>query len=91
MVGGFGVAADQSFLGPQILTSATKKVDRAVFLAIQSVQQGRFRGGDAVYGLKEGGVGLGKISSRIPRSEVKQLQQIQSLIVAGKIRPPKTF
>src|SRR5690242_3452462 len=90
-VWGIGVDADQSFLGPQILTSATKKVDRAVFLAIQSVQQGRFRGGDAVYGLKEGGVGLGKISARIPRSEVKAVQQIQSLIVAGKIRPPKTI
>ena len=44
---GIGVDADQSFLGPHILTSATKKVDRAVFLAITSVQQGRFHGGDA--------------------------------------------
>jgi basic membrane protein A and related proteins len=90
-VWGIGVDADQSFLGAQILTSATKKVDRAVFLAIQSVKDGRFRGGDAVYGLKEGGVGLGKISARIPRSEVKAVQQIQSLIVAGKIRAPKTI
>ena len=40
-----------------ILTSATKKVDRAVFLAMQAVQQGRFNGGNAVYGLGEGGVG----------------------------------
>jgi basic membrane protein A len=89
-VWGIGVDADQSFLGPQILTSATKKVDRAVFLAIQSVAQGRFHGGDAVYGLKEGGVGLGKISPRVPRSEVKAVDQIRSLIIAGKIRPPKT-
>src|SRR5215471_5261284 len=44
-VWGIGVDADQSFLGPQILTSATKKVDRAVFLAVQSVQKGSFRGG----------------------------------------------
>src|SRR4051794_14765345 len=89
-VWGIGVDADQSFLGPHILTSATKKVDRAVFLAIKAVKDGRFRGGDAVYGLKEGGVGLGKISARIPRSEVKAVDQIRSLIVAGKIRPPKT-
>jgi basic membrane protein A len=88
-VWGIGVDADQSFLGSQILTSATKKVDRAVFLAIQSVGQGRFHGGDAVYGLKEGGVGLGKISPRVPRSEVKAVQLIQSLIIAGKLRPPK--
>jgi hypothetical protein len=42
-----------------------------------------------VYGLKEGGVGLGKISPRVPRSEVKAVQLIQSLIIAGKLRPPK--
>ena len=34
-VWGIGVDADQSFLGAQILTSATKKVDRAVFLGDQ--------------------------------------------------------
>ena len=90
-VWGIGVDADQSFLGRHVLTSATKKVDRAVFLAIQSVVEGKFRGGDAVYGLKEGGVGLGKISSRIPRSEVAKVKQIERLIVAGKIRPPKVL
>jgi basic membrane protein A and related proteins len=89
-VWGIGVDADQSFLGPHILTSATKKVDRAVFLAIQSVQQGRFHGGDAVYGLEQGGVGLGKISPRVARSEVAAVKRIQAQIVAGKIQPPKT-
>jgi basic membrane protein A len=87
-VWGIGVDADQSFLGPHILTSATKKVDRAVFLAIQSVQQGRFHGGNAVYSLAQGGVGLGKISPRVPRSEVAAVTRIQAQIVAGKIRPP---
>jgi basic membrane protein A len=90
-VWGIGVDADQSFLGPHVLTSATKKVDRAVFLAIQSVAQGRFRGGDAVYGLKEGGVGLGRISPRVPRSEVAAVNRIKAQIVAGKIRPPKVL
>jgi len=89
-VWGIGVDADQSFLGPHILTSATKKVDRAVYLAIQSVVRGKFRGGDAVYGLKEGGVGLGKISPRVPKSEVAAVRRIQAQIIAGKIRPPKT-
>jgi basic membrane protein A and related proteins len=88
-VWGIGVDADQSFLGPHILTSATKKVDRAVYLAIKSVKDGTFRGGNAVYGLKEGGVGLGKISRRVPRSEVAALRRIQAQLVAGKIVPPK--
>jgi basic membrane protein A and related proteins len=89
-VWGVGVDADQSFLGPHILTSATKKVDRAVFLAIKSVKDGTFKGGNAVYGLEQGGVGLGKISPRVPRSEVAAVRRIQTAILAGKIRPPKT-
>ena len=90
-VWGIGVDADQSYLGPQILTSATKKVDRAVYLAILSVKEGRFHGGNAVYGLERGGVGLGKISPRVPRSEVAAVKRIEAQIIAGKIRPPKTL
>ena len=88
-VWGIGVDSDQSFLGAQILTSATKKVDRAVFLAIKSVADGRFHGGNAVYGLEDSGVGLGKISPRVPKAEVAALNRIQAQIVAGKIVPPK--
>ncbi|HKP18987.1 MAG TPA: BMP family ABC transporter substrate-binding protein [Gaiellaceae bacterium] len=90
-VWGIGVDADQSNLGPHILTSATKKVDRAVFLAIQSLKAGKFRGGDAVYGLAQGGVGLGKISPKVPKSEVAAVKRIQAQIVAGKITIPKVF
>jgi basic membrane protein A and related proteins len=89
-VWGIGVDADQSFLGPHILTSATKKVDRAVYLAIKSVKDGKFRGGNAVYGLKQAGVGLGKISPRIPRSEVAAVNRIEAQIIAGRIVPPKS-
>jgi basic membrane protein A len=87
-VWGIGVDADQSFLGPHILTSATKKVDRAVFLTISAVRSGTFRGGNAVYGLAQGGVGLGKISARVPKSEVTAVERIRSLIVRGRIVPP---
>jgi basic membrane protein A len=87
-VWGIGVDADQSFLGPHILTSATKKVDRAVFLAISAVRNGTFRGGNAVYGLAQGGVGLGKISARVPESEIAAVARIRSLIVRGRIVPP---
>lgn len=88
-VWGIGVDSDQSFLGPHILTSATKKVDRAVYLAIKSVVNGRFHGGNAVYGLEDGGVGLGKISPRVPRSEVAAVNRIRAQIVAGNLVPPK--
>jgi basic membrane protein A len=37
-VWGIGVDADQSFLGPHVLTSAQKKVDEGVFRTIKSVR-----------------------------------------------------
>jgi basic membrane protein A len=87
---GIGVDADQSFLGPHILTSATKKVDHAVFLAIKDVADGKFNGGDVVYGLKEGGVGLGKISPKVPQNEIDAVDKVKDQIIAGKITPPTT-
>ena len=85
-VWGIGVDADQSFLGPHILTSATKRVDTAVFLAIKSVQDGKFKGGNVTYGLKDNGVALGKISPKVPQADVKKIQQIRADIIAGKIK-----
>jgi basic membrane protein A len=85
-VWGIGVDADQSFLGPHILTSATKRVDTAVFRAIQSVKNGTFKGGNVTYGLKDNGVGLGKISPRVPKSEVRKVKAIEKKIATGKIK-----
>jgi basic membrane protein A and related proteins len=85
-VWGIGVDADQSYLGPQVLTSAEKKVDRAVFLTIKDVKDGTFKGGvDKVYGLKANGVGLGKISPKVPASEVEKVKQIRQQIISGQI------
>ena len=81
-----GVDADQSYIDPRhVLTSATKHVDVAVFKAIQSVVNGTFKGGNAVYGLKDNGVGLGKINPRVPKSEVAAVEKIRQEIVSGKI------
>jgi basic membrane protein A len=85
-VWGIGVDADQSFLGPFILTSAQKRVDQAVFLTIQDVLKGRFKGGrNAIYGLKDDGVGLGKISPKVPQTEIKAVDGVKKEIVSGKI------
>ena len=86
-VWGIGVDADQSFLGPHILTSAVKRVDTAVFLAIKSVVEGRFEGGsNLVFGLKQNGVGIGKISPKVPKSEVAAVNKVRADIVSGKIK-----
>ncbi len=81
-----GVDADQSYIDPKhVLTSATKHVDVAVFKAIQAVVNGSFHGGNAVYGLKDDGVGLGKINPRVPKSEVAAVDKIRAEIVSGKL------
>src|SRR5438105_752421 len=82
-----GVDSDQSFLDPKhVLTSATKRVDVAVYKAIQSVVNGTFHGGNVVYGLKDNGVGVGKINPAVPQSEVAQVNRIKAEIIAGKIK-----
>src|SRR5437660_787934 len=85
-VWGIGVDADQSFLGPHILTSAVKRVDTAVFLAIKSVVDGKFKGGNIVFGLKDNGVAIGKISPKVPKSEVAAVNKVRAEIISGKIK-----
>ncbi len=89
---GIGVDNDQRFLGPHIMTSARKKVDQAVFLAIKAAKAGKFKGGkDVVYGLKNGGVALGKYGAgncAVPAAWTKAVNVIAKQIIAGKIKPP---
>jgi basic membrane protein A and related proteins len=85
-VWGIGVDADQSFLGAHILTSAVKRVDTAVFDAIKLVVDGKFKGGNIVFGLKDNGVGIGKISPKVPQSEVAKVNQVRADIISGKIK-----
>ena len=85
-VWGIGVDADQSFLGPEVLTSALKRVDAAVFQTIQSVQKGTFRGGtNAVFGLDRDGVGVGRISARVASSARDRLAAVEQKIRSHKL------
>jgi basic membrane protein A len=85
-VWGIGVDADQSFLGPYVLTSAKKGVDSAVFLTIKALTNGTFTGGrNSVFGLDQDGVGLGTVSPRANRADVKATLDIEKEIIAGKI------
>jgi len=95
---GIGVDADQGYLGNHVLTSATKKVDVAVFTTIAAAKANgaKFRTGyDAIFSVKNGGVGYGKISTRVSAALKTQLAGIQKQIVSGKIvvrrqSPPAT-
>jgi basic membrane protein A and related proteins len=86
-VWGVGVDADQGFLGSYILTSALKGVDEAVYLSIKDAKGGHFKGGqDAVYGLQQKGVGLGKFSPKAPKGIEAKTKRIEAQIIAGKIK-----
>jgi basic membrane protein A len=85
-----GVDADQSYLGSQIITSALKKVDVAVFNAIKSVQDNSYKGGaDIVSDLNNDGVGIGKISAA-GQKYASKVKPIEDQIRNGQITPPDT-
>jgi basic membrane protein A and related proteins len=82
---GIGVDADQGYLGPQVFTSALKKVDVAVLNAIKGVQEDKYTGGqDVLNNVKSGGIGYGKLNSAAEKY-ADQVQQVQEDIAAGKI------
>jgi basic membrane protein A and related proteins len=91
-VWGIGVDADQAFLGDHVLTSALKKVDEAVYQAIQSQAEGSFAGGSVtLFGLAEEGVGLGEFSPNADQAAIDEaLAQVQG-IVDGSITVPDTL
>ncbi len=85
-VWGIGVDADQSFLGSHVLTSALKGVDSAVFLTIQSVQDGAFEGGkNVVFGIDQEGVGLGTLSPDADADAVSDVEGVEQELADGEI------
>jgi basic membrane protein A len=88
---GIGLDVDQSGVGPEVITSAVKKVDQAVFLTIKDVSYGKYAGGtDRIFSLKDGGVGLGKVSAKVPSSIKAKLVKVTAAIKAGRIKIPST-
>jgi basic membrane protein A and related proteins len=94
-VWGIGVDADQSFLGPHVLTSALKRVDQAVYdKIVQFVKNPNgFKGGNEdTYSVKNNGVGYGTLSKALPASVRAQYTAsstaLMKLLASGKVKPP---
>jgi basic membrane protein A len=86
-VWGIGVDADQSSLGPHVLTSARKGVDSAVFLTAKAAQEGKFvGGGNAIFGLDQNGVGLGKFSPKANASDIAATMKIEKQVTDVTIK-----
>ena len=85
-VEGIGVDADQAYLGPQIMTSALKKVDVAVFDTIKSVQDNKFaKGTDTVFDLKVNGTGFGKTNAEGAKYQ-SDVEGVAEKIKSGEIK-----
>jgi basic membrane protein A len=86
---GIGVDADQGYLGRHVLTSATKKVDVAVFKTIEAAKSGRAKFAtnfNAIFTVKNGGVGYGNLSAAVQPSWRKALAGVRLQIASGKIK-----
>ena len=82
---GIGVDADQGYLGPQVFTSALKKVDVAVLNAIKGVQDDKYTGGqDVINSVKSGGIGYGKLNTAATKY-ADQVKKVQDDIASGAI------
>src|ERR1700751_1206720 len=86
---GIGVDADEYTVANRILTSALKKTDVGVYDTIVSASKGHFKGGhDLLFNLKNNGVGVGKISPKVPKSWINLMNTYKAKIIAGKLKPP---
>jgi basic membrane protein A and related proteins len=85
-VWGIGYSADQSSLGPHVLTSAVERVDVAVVATIKAMQDGSLQGGhDLTFDVSSGGVGIGAISPRVPQDVVAKLRAQERKLAAGAL------
>lgn len=89
---GIGVDADEYGVAKNILTSALKKTDVGVYDVVTSVANGTFKGGsDILLDLKNGGVGVGKISPKVPKAWITLMNQYKAKMIAGSLVPPATI
>ena len=88
---GIGVDVDQYALAKNVLTSAIKRVDVGIFDAVKQVRDGKFMGGtDLLFNLKNNGVGVGKISPKVPAAFITAMNKIKAKLIAGTLKVPTT-
>src|SRR2546423_2662741 len=78
-------------VGPAVITSALKRVDRAVALTIQKMQSGQFKSGKQVFSLQDDATGFSTPSSVVPQDIINQVLDLRTKIRNGTITPPETI
>ena len=86
---GIGVDVDQYALAKRVLTSALKRVDTGIYDAVAQAKAGKFKGGsDLLFDLNNAGVGVGKISPKVPKAFVTKMNALKAKLIAGTVRVP---
>ncbi|MCF7794586.1 MAG: BMP family ABC transporter substrate-binding protein [Candidatus Cloacimonetes bacterium] len=86
-----GVDRDQNHLAPDnVLTSAMKRVDNAMYNLTKLLVSDEFPGGsNVIYGLKEGGVGIAPTTDKlVPQEILNEVKTLEGKIISGEIIPP---
>ncbi|MEA1972193.1 MAG: BMP family ABC transporter substrate-binding protein [Candidatus Cloacimonadota bacterium] len=86
-----GVDKDQNSLAPDnVITSAMKRVDNAIYNIAKETKEKGFPGGTTVvYGLADGGVDIAPSSSKlVPQDVLDEIKSVKAKIIAGEIVPP---
>ena len=88
-----GVDRDQNNLAPKnVITSAMKRVDNALFDVSKKLKEGKFEGGTNVnYGLAEGGVDIAPTTKdNVPADVLTIVEAYKQKIIKGEIKVPST-
>lgn len=88
-----GVDRDQNDLAPDnVITSAVKRVDNAIYQIAEELQNGTFEGGTTrIFGLEEGGVDIAPTSDKnVPADVLEFVNAEKEKIISGEITVPGT-
>ena len=88
---GIGVDADQGYIHPDVITSALKRVDVAVYDIASDAEQGKFNNNLPRFDLAHNGVGYAPVNSQVPQDAVQKAQSFQQQILAGSLTPPENI
>ncbi|MDE3111457.1 MAG: BMP family ABC transporter substrate-binding protein [Chloroflexota bacterium] len=83
-----GVDADQAYVAPgTVLTSALKRVNKAVYDTIKAVVNKTFKAGDNSFNATNDGVGYGTLDPAVPADAKAAADKALADIKSGKITP----
>ena len=83
-----GVDADQADVSPGVvITSALKRVNKAVYDSAKAVKDGKFVAGSQTFNAANDGVGYGRLAAIVPASAKTAADAALADIKSGKIKP----